>query len=63
VTALDKYLGSLAKDLPAETMQQLVEEGYSISPRSGRIRIRFRHKESSVFYKKKRVKRYARIVF
>ena len=60
---LDKYLGVLAKDIPEEIVLRLLEEGYSVSPKSGRIRRRFRRKESKPkFYKRKKYRRYATTV-
>jgi len=60
----DKYLGVLAKDLPEGTVQGLLDAGYSVSPKSGRIRRRFRRKETKPkFYKRKKFKKNLYLTF
>jgi hypothetical protein len=40
-----EYLGKLANEIEPEKLAELLKKGYSVSPRSGRIRERFRKKE------------------
>lgn len=54
--------GLYPEDLPPEKLEQLLREGYSISPNSGRLRKRFSTRQKSGFFSKHKTKKYARIV-
>ena len=50
----DNYLGKVAKDIPTEKIEELLKKGFSISPRSGRLRKKVKVvKEKKSFTKKK----------
>jgi hypothetical protein len=50
-----KYLGRQAKDLPRELVDELLEKGYSISPKSGRLRKK--HHKKKLFYERRAFKK------
>ena len=58
----EKYLGKFVKDIPDEKLEELLQEGYSISPRTGRLRKKIKkRKKSGKIDKKKLNKRIQKI--
>jgi hypothetical protein len=54
--------GLYPEDLPPEKLEQLLREGYTISPNSGRLRKRISSSKKTSFYSKRKVKKYMRFV-
>ena len=57
---LDKYLGKQSDDLSMEIREELLNNGYTISPRSGRIRKKLFKKKK--FYQRTKFKKTSRTV-
>jgi hypothetical protein len=51
----EDYLGKLAVEIPTETLEKLLKEGYSVSPRSGRLRKKIRIKRKKAPFSKKKL--------
>ena len=49
--------GVKASDIPPEKLEQLLKEGYSISPRSGRLRKRIKGKSHDSEITKKKIEK------
>ena len=52
--------GIYPEDLSPERLEQLLREGYTISPNSGRLRKRIGTRKKSGFFSKRKVKKYTR---
>lgn len=52
--------GIYPEDLPPEKLEQLLRDGYTISPNSGRLRKKISTKKKSSFFSKRKVKKYTR---
>ena len=52
--------GLYPEDLPPEKLEQLLREGYTISPNSGRLRKRISSKKKHSFISKRKAKKYTR---
>lgn len=52
--------GLYPEDLPPEKLEQLLREGYTISPNSGRLRKKISTRKKSSFLSQRRVKKYTR---
>ena len=48
------------EDLPPERLEQLLREGYTISPNSGRLRKKIGRKKSSGILSKRKAKKYTK---
>ena len=59
MSELDKYLGKQASTLSRDVVDHLLEKGYTISPRSGRVRKKIFKKKK--FYERSRFKKAGRI--
>ena len=53
--------GLYPEDLPPEKLEQLLREGYTVSPNSGRLRKKISTRKKSNFFSKRKVKKYSRI--
>jgi hypothetical protein len=53
--------GLYPEDLPPEKLEELLREGYTISPNSGRLRKKISGRKKSSFFSKRKVKKYSRM--
>ena len=53
--------GLYPEDLPPEKLEQLLREGYTVSPNSGRLRKKIISKKKSSFFSKRKAKKYSRM--
>jgi hypothetical protein len=53
--------GIYPEDLSPEKLEQLLREGYTVSPNSGRLRKKITTKKKTGFFSKRKVKKYSRI--
>ena len=52
--------GLYPEDLPPEKLEQLLREGYTVSPNSGRLRKKISSRKKHTFFSKRKVKKYTR---
>jgi hypothetical protein len=53
--------GLYPEDLPPEKLEQLLREGYTVSPNSGRLRKKISTRKKSSFFSKRKAKKYTRV--
>jgi len=53
--------GLYPEDLPPEKLEQLLREGYTVSPNSGRLRKKISSKKKPSFFSKRKAKKYSRM--
>ena len=56
----NRRAGIYPEDLPPEKLEQLLREGYTISPNSGRLRKKLSRKKSSSIVSKRKVRKYTK---
>src|SRR6187399_40085 len=52
--------GLYPEDLPPEKLEQLLREGYTVSPNSGRLRKKISTRKKPGFFSKRKVKKFTR---
>src|SRR5690349_13846728 len=52
--------GMYPEDFPPEKLEELLREGYTISPNSGRLRKKIISRKKSNFFSRRKVKKYTR---
>lgn len=55
-----RHSGLYPEDLPPEKLEQLLREGYTISPNSGRLRKKISSKKKPGFFSKRKARKYTR---
>jgi hypothetical protein len=59
--SIDRQPGLYPEDLPPEKLEQLLRDGYTVSPNSGRLRKKVTSRKKNNLFSKRKAKKYSRI--
>ena len=59
--SIHRQPGLYPEDLPPEKLEQLLREGYTVSPNSGRLRKKISTRKKHSFFSKRKAKKYTRM--